>query len=309
MRLHVVGPGALGTLFAVRLAAAGHSVTVLGRSDPSGYPARWRIEGTDPVDAPVEYLGRSDPRGPSDGVLLAVKAYDLEAAAARLGPLDPVPVLLIQNGLGIEALAERGLRAAGAVASVARTIRAVVSVPATWIAPGVVRQAGRGEVLLAGPTPGAAGSDGDRWAETLGGAGVPVRRVADLPRELWRKLLVNAAINPVTADHRVDNGRLAEDPWRGEALRLLSEARRVAESEGVVFSEEEAERDLFTVVRATAANRSSMRQDVERGRPTEIDAISGALLELGTSHGLDLPATRRVVRRLRGRPAAAASKP
>jgi 2-dehydropantoate 2-reductase len=305
VRLLLVGPGAIGTLFAVRLAQAGHAVSVLARpGTPAGsFPARFRIEGVGPAEASVRVLEGPVPPGRYEAAILAVKGFDLESASAALAPVGPVPVLLLQNGLGVVDAATRGLRAAGAPLIAAGLVPAIQSIPGTRVAPGVSRQAGEGEVRLAArPAPGAEAAT-DRWAEWLGAAGFQVRRVPEFEREVWRKLLVNAAINPVTADHNVENGRLAEDPWRGQAKTLLHEARAVAAAEGIEFGEVEAEGELFRVVRATAANRSSMLQDLDRHRPTEIESISGALLVLGAHHGLTLPATRRVVERIRRRSA------
>ena len=307
MRLLVVGPGALGTLFATRLAAGGHRVFVRGRPGSAGgrrpRPPSFRIEGTDPVEAAVTWT--QELPEPLDGVIVAVKSYDLTAACSALGPAEPVPLLLLQNGFGIDAAARSTLLAQGAQRTAETLVRAIVSLPATWIGPGVVRQAGAGEVLLPSPPPGPGSASVEAWDRWLTDSGITVRRVAAFDREVWRKLLVNAAINPVTADHGVENGRLAEPPWREQALGLLGEARRVAASQGHEFSAEETERDLFQVVRATAANRSSMLQDLDHGRPTEVEAISGAILRLGESAGLELPKTRRIVERLRRRQPAA----
>ena len=108
----------------------------------------------------------------------------------------------------------------------------------------------------------------------------------------------------MTALHDVLNGRLRESPWREEALELLEEARRVAAAEGVAIDRGEAEAALWRVVDATSSNRSSMLQDLDRGRPTEIEAISGALLTRAARHGLELPATRRAYERIRARASA-----
>jgi len=309
VRILIVGPGAIGTLFAVRLARAGHEVAALPRAGTASgtYPAKFRVEGIDPAEAPVTIVEGVVPPGRFEGVLIAVKGFDLAPALGRLGGVGDAPILLVQNGLRVVERAAEGLRSAGAPGAVDHLVPAVQTLPTTRIAPGVSRQAGVGEVLLP-TTPGPAARDAtDRWAAWLAGAGLVVRRVPDFDREVWRKLLVNAAVNPVTADHGVENGRLARDPWRGQALTLLEEARAVAAAEGHAFSREEAERDLFRVVRATAANRSSMLQDVEHHRPTEIDSISGALLALGEARGIPMPATRRIVARIRGRSAAAGS--
>ncbi|HEV2449080.1 MAG TPA: 2-dehydropantoate 2-reductase, partial [Thermoplasmata archaeon] len=169
------------------------------------------------------------------------------------------------------------------------------------LGPGSIRQAGTGEIVLGRPTPAAEATAAEQFEALFTSAGFTVRRVVDFEREVWRKLLVNAAINPVSADHGVPNGRLADEPWRGQAEALLLEALEVSRAEGFEFSEGEAEAELWKVVRATAANRSSMLQDLRRGRPTEIDAISGELLRRGKSHGLTLPATERAFERIERR--------
>jgi 2-dehydropantoate 2-reductase len=310
-RILIVGPGAVGTVLAVRLSRAGHTVSVLPRegTPPGTLPIRFRIEGVNPAEAPVSSVVGAVAPASADGAILAVKGFDLPAAAMRVAPLGPIPILLVQNGLGVVDRAADGLRTAGASGAIKGLVPAVQSLPTTWLGPGVARQAGVGEFLLAAtPSPGA-GAGTEQWAEWLASAGIPVRRVPDFPREIWRKLLINAAMNPVTADHGVENGRLAEDPWRGQARTLLREARQVAAAEGFEFTEAESEGELFRVVRATASNRSSMLQDVERHRRTEIDTISGAILDLGEAYGLRLPATRRVVERIRQRSPSELSAP
>jgi len=98
----------------------------------------------------------------------------------------------------------------------------------------------------------------------------------------------------------VPNGALLAGEPRAEAELLLGEAVAVARRAGVAISFPEAVADLDRVARATAENRSSMLQDVERGRRTEVDAISGELLRRGRALGLELPATARVVATLGG---------
>jgi 2-dehydropantoate 2-reductase len=310
VRIVVVGAGAIGTLFAARLAHGGHDVALLPRPSSGGTPGEreLRVEGVGPLTARVRW---AELHAAPDVVLAAVKSYDLVDALRPLSALGPIPLLLIQNGLGIEALADAARKSAStSVAAPPVAVRAVNSVPATWISEGVVRQAGNGSLLFDARPPAPMGPATETWAELLQGAGFDVRRVSLFDREVWRKLLVNAAINPVTADHGVENGRLALEPWRGQALALLEEARTVAGLEGVLFSREEAERELFQVVRATASNRSSMLQDLDRGRPTEIGVISGELLQRAERHGVELPATRRALRQiLRKGPLRAGSAP
>lgn len=307
MRLVVFGAGALGGLLAARLSAAGSDVVVVARP-PVVEAIRahgLRVEEDPPTVRHPEAADRLADGAVADLILLTVKSFDLEAAADEIARAFPsgIPVVALGNGLGIEDRLSRRLAHQGWPNAPSNVIRAVTSVPSTLVAPGVVRPGGVGEVLLAGIDDRALPAAAERLRALLEAAGIRVRLVPDLGREVWRKALVNAAINPVTADHGIPNGSLVNDPWRGQALALLREARAVARMAGQEFTEEEAERDLWAVVRATAANRSSMLQDLEQGRPTEIDAISGEILRRGHRHHLDLPATERVVRRITERAA------
>jgi 2-dehydropantoate 2-reductase len=307
VRITVVGAGSVGCLFGARLAASGQSVRLIGRPESVRTLARngIRVEGVDPGVWSVEATTSVDPGPEPDLVLLTVKTFDLVAAARALASAfrTPVPTLLPQNGLHIDVPVAAAVRAGGWTDPARVLVRAVNTVPAMLVAPGVVRQPGVGEVLLPDPSVAGAAPAAGRFASVLATAGVPVRTVADLDLELWRKALVNAAINPVTAIHRVRNGRLLEPPYRAEAWTLLREAQRAAELAGFAFTNDEADRSLERVLRATAENRSSMLQDVERGRPTEIDEISGEILRTAAEHGVDLPATRKVLGRLAGAPA------
>ena len=295
----VFGAGAVGSLFGARLAAAGNRVLLVAR--PAHVEAvragglavegqgagRFRLEATDALA----------PGTAADLLLLTSKSFDLEAASeAAARALRPIPSVALGNGLGIERLAAAGLRRGGWEAPEQQLVRAIHTVPATLLGPGRVRASGTGELVFGSPAgAGPAGSATRAAVDLFRRAGFPVRESPDLELELWRKAAVNAAINPVTACRRVPNGALHDDPARAEAERLLAEAVAVASAAGVALTLEVARADLERVVAATAENRSSMLQDVERGRPTEIDAISGEILRRGEALGLALPATRAAV--------------
>lgn len=244
----------------------------------------------------------------SEVVLVTVKTFDLVRTATELArALSPRPTLFLQNGLGILPTARNALAGGGWADPATYLVRGVNSIPATWVGPGEVRETGLGEVLL--PVPGEAGPAAGAarlFRMVLEGARVPVEAVPEFEREVWRKALVNAAINPVTAARGVTNGELLSEPRRTEALQLLGEALAVARSAGFDFTSEEVTRDFERIARATASNRSSMLQDLDRGRPTEIDAISGEILREAARHGLDLPATRAIVAEITARASRAA---
>jgi 2-dehydropantoate 2-reductase len=305
VRILVFGAGAVGSRFAAGLARAGHSVAVVGRSDHVTAIATHGLVVEGDASPPVRLAARPE-IGAGSGievVLLTVKSYDVEAAGRAIaGALpDPVPVLALSNGLGIETALAKGLAASGWTNPGDWLLRGVHTVPARLVAPGVVRITGTGEVVL-GRNP-ALPDWPERLRAAFEGGGFPTRVSDEIDREVWRKVLVNAAINPVTADHGIANGRLVEEPWRGQATALLREALKAAAAEGYEFDPAEAERTVFSVARATSANHSSMLEDLERGRRTEVDSISGALLEAGRRHGLAMPSTERAVVRIHTREA------
>lgn len=307
MRIVVLGAGAVGSLLGAMLSRVGEDVVLVGSpAQVEAIRARGlRIEGRGEGTFHVRAETRLPARTPVDLLLLTVKTFDLERsaeAAARELPW-PIPWLLPQNGLGIEDSTRRAIRSAGRTSDPsAWLVRAVNTIPATLVAPGVVRQPGEGEIRLSEPgRAGASAGSVRRFAEAFGRAGVPVRFVPDIDRAAWRKAIVNAAINPVTADHGILNGELLQPPWRAEATVLLSEALNAANLTGYTFVPEEVERELWETVQATAGNRSSMLQDIDRGRPSEIDSISGYLLNIARAHSVSLPATERIVERIRAR--------
>jgi 2-dehydropantoate 2-reductase len=299
VRIVVVGAGAIGSLFGALLQRAGNDVTLVGRPDhvaainQNGLQLEGRTTGTVRIRALSELPSGFE----SDLALLTVKTYDLESAASVFGHAiqPPIPVAALENGLGVESTVEKALGGAGWPEAGNWIVRGINSVPATFAGPGTVRHSGEGELLLSDYR---SGHHAEAIAAAFRAAGVPVRVEPDREREVWRKVLVNAAINPVTADHNIPNGRLLLDPYRGQALQLLDEAISVAQAEGVRFTDTDAQRELWRVVRATSDNRSSMLQDLDRGRRTEIDSISGAILEIGQRRGLSLPATARIVQRI-----------
>jgi 2-dehydropantoate 2-reductase len=304
VKILVVAAGAVGSVFGARLAQGGHEVELVARPDhvaairERGLRVDGVGAGTFRLRAVTDVRDASEP----ERVVIAAKTFDLATVAAALGTRFPrlPPTLLPQNGLHVEATVERSLRSAGVDRPAVSLVRAVTLLGATLVGPGVVRQVGDGELILQDPERAGASAAWVRsFRDVFAGTSIHVRTVPDLERELWRKALVNAAINPVTALEGVVNGRLGEPPYREQAQTLLREAQRAAALAGYPFSDAEADADLERVIRDTAENRSSMLQDWERGRPTEVDAISGEILKVAGRARVDLPATRAVVARLR----------
>ncbi len=286
MRMVIVGPGAMGLFFGVRLAVAGEEV-VLYHPDPA------RVEllgcGVTLRDAAgerrVAVPATADPAvvGSADLVLFLVKSQNTAAAAGAIGPFLGLRTVLLtlQNGLG-------SLEYLRAVFGDGRVLGGVTSQGATLLAPDTVFHAGVGPTLVGIP----AGQDEATavLVEMLNGAGLEAATVQDLEAARWDKLLVSVGINALTGLSGIPNGAVAGLPAAEEILRVaVAEAERVARALGVQIAPEPAQRAL-AVARRTAANRSSMLQDLSRGRPTEVEAINGAIVRLGRETGIATPA-------------------
>ncbi len=285
--LILVGTGALASLFGARLAAAGVQVTMLG-SWPEGLAAL-REQGVRLVEAdgpewawPVRVAA-----DPADccGIpyaLVLVKAWQTGRAAQQLAACLPADglALTLQNGWGNRETLEQALGSE-------RVALGTTTLGATLLAPGVARAGGQGPVTL-GSHPRIA-----PLADLLAAAGFDVRMAEDVAGLAWGKLVINAAINPLTALLRAPNGALLARPDARKLMSLAAvEAAAVGIAQGLRLPFDDAATAAEDVARRTAANHSSMFQDVQRGRPTEIDAICGAVVQAGERLGVPTPVNR-----------------
>jgi 2-dehydropantoate 2-reductase len=271
----------MACLFGGRLARAGHAVTLAG-TWLEGLAAL-ALRGVTVEDAggswstPVRTARLHDSLPESDLVLVLVKSYRTAAIAPEAArAADGGLIATLQNGLGNR----EALEAAGA----SRVLVGVTAAGATLLGPGHVRGHIAGTVL-GDDGHGAAGS----VARLLRSAGLEAELAGDIERLLWRKLVVNCAINPLTALLGVENGALLANPeWRARMEAAAREAGAVARAKGVALGED-AIALAVSAAQATAGNHSSMLQDLSRGARTEIEAINGAVLREGRRLGVATP--------------------
>ncbi|MBI4505867.1 MAG: 2-dehydropantoate 2-reductase [Chloroflexi bacterium] len=284
VRVAIVGPGAMGCLFAALLAP--HADVALLARRPAAAAALAAgfvvIEGDRTIAARVPATADPAAIGHVDVALVMTKAYDTSAAAERAAPLLGPDGLMVtvQNGLG-------NAEAVAAVVGPERTVPGVTHQGAHVVAPGRIVHAGFGPTYL-GVRP-ETRARLDALAAALDPAGLRPQLVEDVQPYVWAKLLVNAAINPLTAILGVSNGAVVDLPAAAElAARVAGEVAAVAAAQGITLPG-----DPVALVRAACAasaqNRSSMLHDVELRRPTEIDAIAGAVARAGRAAGVATP--------------------
>ena len=275
MDVVVFGAGSLGSLIG-GLLAADHHVTLVGRAphldavSEDGLRLVGLLERRVFPDAATDL----DDGTHTDLAVVTVKAYDTPAAAAALARCDVDATLSLQNGMGNEETLAGHLDPP--------VLAGTTDFGARYREPGVVECTGVGRVTL-GPRPdvedGAALDVARRIGTAFDDAGVETHVESDMRPRLWEKLAVNAGVNPVTALARAENGALLDGPAVEIAEAAAVEVAATARASDVDVADEAAREALREVVEATAANRSSMLQDVDAGRRTEIDAICGYVVE------------------------------
>ncbi len=300
----IYGLGALGSAFAGLLASAGAAVAGLCRNKEHLRVIREQgltlLEGEETFVTRFPVAGRFPaPEVPAEVpalVIVLVKSFDTETVSAALARSLPeqTPVLTLQNGLGNPEILSSHLRPDQVLAG-ATTFGARMETP------GVVRLTGRGECVLGAWHP-AAGPHLPRVQKILETAGLHCSVTGDIRIPIWRKLAVNTVINPLTALLRVSNGDLPARPELAPLIReIVDEVRRVAEGLEIALpGTAELVEEVHRVCRITASNVSSMRRDVEAARPTEIDAMSGAVARMAGRLGLDAPMNRKLAAMVRG---------
>ena len=221
-------------------------------------------------------------------VVVCVKTHSLPALARELREsglleerLKEARFILLMNGMGNrEALLNCGLDSP-------RLFEAITSFGVVLAGEGRIELKGRGKTVI---QDGMGREEMDFLTERLSEKGFEIEFSRDFSRQQYQKLLVNAAINPITALTRRQNSIILSPVLKSTVERVVAEAVAVAAADGVAIQEMEAFNLVLSVAERTAANTSSMLQDVLRGRRTEIEAINGYIVRQGKKHGIAVPA-------------------
>lgn len=278
----VFGAGAMGSFFG-GLLSVHHDVLLVGRrAHMEAIRAHGlRISGKTVRLAHPRTTTRVPASARPELILVATKAYDTGAAMPQLRRFTGTAVFItLQNGLDNADVIAR---------TASRVIAGTTAHGVTFLGPGEVRHAGVGDTTI-GAWRGVNRDDVVHVRDVLEEAGVRTRFSGDARTELWSKLIVNTSINPLAALAGVPNGRLVQDKGLQALLEsVCREATAVARADGIDLDAGEMIRRTRLVARRTAGNRSSMLQDLDRHRRTEIDAIAGAILRTAERCGVAAP--------------------
>lgn len=306
MKICVVGAGAIGGLLAVKLAELGETVTAIVRGP---HLAAVRANGMKLIMDGAEHVARfaatdrlGDVDGPQDLVILALKAHQLGGVAPELKPLlgPHTVVLTAQNGIPwwyffrydgpYQGTVLQSVDPGGIVAAnldVAQVIGSIVYPAADIVSPGVIRHIEGDRISIGEPD----GQDTERLrslAQLLRKAGFKVRMASDLRSEIWVKLWGNCTFNPISALTHATLVDLCQFPaTRALCENVMREAQVIGEKLGARFGVTLEKR--IAGAEAVGKHKTSMLQDVETGRPLELEALVGSVLELGQLTGTPTP--------------------
>lgn len=272
MDIVVFGAGSLGSLVGGLLARE-HSVTLVGRDPHVGAVRADSLRISGAVSETLNTDAATTPPNAADLAVVTVKSFDTGAAATELAGTTLDAVLSLQNGMGNEtALAET---------LACPVLAGTCTYGARMVEPGHVECTGVGNVVLGDPDGGRSTAAVD-VGKAFATAGLEATVAENMPRRLWEKLAVNCGINATTALARVQNGALVTGT-AGETARVAArEVGQVARDHGVSLTATAATAAVSDVARTTAANTSSMAQDVRAKQRTEVDAINGYVVANAT---------------------------
>lgn len=310
MKSVIVGAGAIGAYVGAAMARAGQDVTLFARG---AHLRAMQEKGVTVQTADGEYhvqpkaTGDLESVGPVDAVFLAVKAHSLPEVAPRIAPLlGPETVVVgMQNGVpwwffAVPGVPCSGMRLEsidpGGVISSAieprRVIGSIAYIAAEIVEPGVVRHIESNRLSMGEPD----GARSDRVraiAQSLVAAGLKVPITTNLRSEIWVKVLGNIAFNPISALTGGTLARIAGYPDTRNLVRhIMEEASEVAAKIGLSLPVTIEQR--IDGAAKIGEHKTSMLQDLEKGRPLELEPISGAVLEIGDKLGVPMPCTRAV---------------
>ncbi|MBU0484606.1 MAG: 2-dehydropantoate 2-reductase [Proteobacteria bacterium] len=300
MRIVVIGPGALGTLLAVSLTRdTSHEIWLMDhnqhRAEELGQNGLILEKGTEKFHYPIKVTTKAREIRPADLILLCVKSQDVAEGLQSISSAlhDKSLLISFQNGIShLNILQENTLPCQTAIG--------VTSLGANLVKPGHVKYGGYGLTKIGFAQPGNLADQTLEIAASLfNSSGLDTIVVSDIINHVWSKLLINVGINALTAIHDCPNGQLLELPKAREHLRgAVKEAAAVARALEIKIDHDPIVR-CMEVCRATEQNISSMLQDVRRKRPTEIDAINGAIIETASRLGIPAPINRELVGKIK----------
>ncbi len=323
MRILIFGAGAIGSLFGGFLSQK-YDVTLIGRKKHMNKIKRDGLRITGKTKGIFYPKTETKILEKYDLIILTTKAYDTKKSMEILKPIidSNIIILSLQNGLGNEEIIMNSIglskgcdgkrlwrfpSISGKVADFSRrnkgvlkdvmshgsrgntgVLRGITNHGVVFIKSGEIRHSGTGETVV-GEIDGTITDRIKKICSMFNDAGIKTRISNDIKNEVWAKTIVNSAINPITAVTGLKNGYLLKIPELTKVMeKVCEEGIRVANKSGIFFDFNVFEKTK-KIAALTSENRSSMLQDLQNKKKTEIDFINGAIVKIGKRHGIETP--------------------
>ena len=304
MKFVIIGTGAIGGYYGARLQEAGHEVIFVARGahlealQNNGLEIKhpdWnfhqKVTALELGDLTTKYKARD-----IDALFLCTKAMATAEIALALRfwiRQTSLALISLQNGVANEAMLEKNLENAWIIGGIARRIGGGIS------APGKIKVQGVAEVLLGAwpdkrSTPAEYHTGVETIINVMNAANIPTTMTDNIREELWRKLVINNGVNPLTALTGLDTGALLKNPELAALVKkMMSETVTASRAEGLSLTSKDAA-EMFELISTFDAIKSSMQIDVEMGRVPEIDAITGPVIAGAKELGISAPITEAI---------------
>ena len=280
VNITILGPGAVGSLWACYLQKAGHNVSLWTRSST---PSERSLSLNAKDNSSHSFsCNDKDSLIHCDLLFITVKAWQVENALLPLLSLlsQETILLFMHNGMGaIDDIKEQIKHHP--------ILQATTTHGALKESSHKVKHTGMGHTVI-GPY-NALGAQCQFLQEVLDHSLPSIEWNPNIEIALWKKLAINCAINPLTAIHQCQNGHLAHSDIHKDVVRICCEVHQVLQQENVEWTETELVSTVNQVISATSENYSSMNRDCFYQRKTEIDNITGYLLQKAEQHGISAP--------------------
>lgn len=282
MKIIVLGAGSIGSLVGALL-SKDNDVLLIGRQTHIDKINKNGLEISGCINKNFKVKAKTKINKIDDDnlIILTMKAVDNEKTLNEIKDLikDDTIILCLQNGIGNEEQIKSRVSC--------KVIRGITTSGAAFIGPGKIKCSNIGEIYLEDS------EVSNDVCDIFNKAGLKTEISKDIKHQIWKKLIVNCAVNPLTAILKVKNGELLKVQ---DLVRLIiNESVMVAEEEGFRFNENKIFEMTMNVIKDSAENKSSMLQDVLKGNKTEIDFLNGKIVELAEKHKVDVPVNKTLV--------------
>ena len=283
MKIIVLGAGGIGSLVGGLLSKQ-EDVVLVGRKSHIDEINKngLQINGCINENIKVKAIEEIESIDEDELIVLSTKATNNKESLEKIKNLigENNTIICLQNGLGNEEEIRKIVNC--------KVVRAIITAGTTFLEPGKVKCSNLGSIFLE------KSGVSEQFDEMLNKAGIKAEVVSDIKDRLWKKLIVNCAMNTLTAIFKVKNSGLEKCP---DLIRsIIHEQVLVANKEGLNYNEEEVYVNVIKIINDSAENQSSMLQDMIKGRKTEIDYLNGAVVQLGRKYGIKCPVNDTLVR-------------